>query len=56
MPAAYHDFVVLGATVAAGMVIGLLHDCWLILGLGHGAEPSKTVETITDPVRLIVFR
>lgn|GEM_PF-1257271 len=38
MPAISADFVVLGATMAAGAAIGLLHDLWLVLVLGY--QPS----------------
>ncbi len=35
MPTVWTDFTILGATLATGLGIGLLHDCWLILVLGQ---------------------
>ncbi|MDP2873291.1 MAG: spore cortex biosynthesis protein YabQ [Bacillota bacterium] len=37
------DFVLLGATFAAGAGIGLLHDCWQVLLLNTGAAPRRPV-------------
>lgn len=37
------DFVLLGATFAAGAGIGLLHDVWQVLLLNTGAAPRRPV-------------